>query len=68
LSCFLKTSRSWLARTFSGRAFHYTSFLEQVANSYEAFPLRRNKSKSKVIQGRWIWCQSKAHMWLPISP
>jgi len=22
----------------------------------------------KVIQGRWICCQSKAHMRLPISP
>jgi len=22
----------------------------------------------KVIQGRWIWCHSKAHMRLPISP
>jgi len=22
----------------------------------------------KVIQGRWIWCQSKAHMRLPSSP
>jgi len=22
----------------------------------------------KVIQGRWIWCKSKAHMRLPISP
>jgi len=22
----------------------------------------------KVIQGRWIWCQSKAHMRFPFSP
>jgi len=22
----------------------------------------------KIIQGHWSWCQSKAHMWLPISP
>jgi len=22
----------------------------------------------KVIQGRWFWYQSKARMWLPVSP
>jgi len=22
----------------------------------------------KVIQGHWYWCQSKAHVWLSISP
>jgi len=22
----------------------------------------------KVIRGHWFWCQSKARMWLPISP
>jgi len=22
----------------------------------------------KVIRGHWYWCQSKAHIWLPISP
>jgi len=22
----------------------------------------------KVIQGHWLWHQSKARMWLPISP
>jgi len=22
----------------------------------------------KGIQGHWSWCQSKARMWLPISP
>jgi len=21
----------------------------------------------KVIQGNWIWCQSRASVWLPIS-
>jgi len=26
-----------------------------------------NLQQFKVIQGRWFWYQSKAHMWLPIS-
>jgi len=26
-----------------------------------------NLQKFKVIQGRWLWCQSKAHVPLPIS-
>jgi len=21
-----------------------------------------------AVQGHWYWCQSKAHIWLPISP
>jgi len=26
-----------------------------------------NVPQFKVIQGRWFWYQSKAHMWVPIS-
>jgi len=22
----------------------------------------------RVILGHWYWCQSKAHIWFPISP
>ena len=29
---------------------------------------RRGVSAVKVIQGHWYWCQSKARIWLPISP
>jgi len=33
-----------------------------------ARPARGAFRPFKVIQGHWYWCQSKAHMWLPISP
>jgi len=28
---------------------------------------KSNVQQFKVMQGRWFWYQSKAHIWLPIS-
>ena len=64
-----------LKSTFSGLQFcwrHYGSiFIRLAIVAFQNREITRNSDKiwpySSYIQGHRSWCQSQAHMWLPIS-